>query len=74
MTYWYEHRSKKKKWTMILINNAVFGKTMENARKKHGDIKLVTTEKWRYYLISEPNFHTTKVFTEKLLAIEMTKT
>ena len=54
--------------------NAVFGKTMENARKKHRNIKLVTMEKWRYYLISEPNFHTTKVFTEKVLAIEMIKT
>ena len=52
-----------------LINNAVFGKTMENVRK-HRDMTLVTTERRRNYLVSEPNYHTTKFFTEKLLAIE----
>ena len=51
-----------------LINNAVFGKTMENVRK-HRDIKLVTTEKMINYLVSEPNYDTTKFFTEYLLAI-----
>ena len=55
-----------------LMNNAVFGKTMENVRK-HRDIKLVTTERRRNYLVSEPNYHTTKFFTEHLLAIEMKK-
>ena len=54
------------------MNNAVFGKTMENVRK-HRDIKLVTTERRRNYLVSEPNYHTTKVFAEHLLAIEMKK-
>ena len=51
-----------------LINNAVFGKTMENVRK-HRDIKLVITEKMINYLVSEPNYDTTKFFTEYLLAI-----
>ena len=55
------------------MNNAVFGKTMENMRK-YSDLKLVTTERRRKYLVSEPNFHTTKFFTENLLAIEMKKT
>ena len=55
-----------------LMNNAVFGKTMENVRK-HRDIKLVTTERRRNYLVSEPNYHTTKFFTEHLLAVEMKK-
>ena len=52
------------------MNNAVFGKTMENVRK-HRDIKLVTTERKRNYLVSEQNYHTTKFFTENLLASEM---
>ena len=52
------------------MNNAVFGKTMENVRK-YRDMKLVTTERRRNYLLSEPNYHTTNFFTENLLAIEM---
>ena len=56
-----------------LMNNAVFGKTMENVRK-HRDIKLVTTGKRRNQLASEPNYHTTKYFSENVLAMEMKKT
>ena len=55
-----------------LMNNAVFGKTMENI-KEHRDIRLVTTDK-KTRLVSEPNYHTTKYFSEKLLAIKMKKT
>ena len=55
------------------MNNAVFRKTMENVRK-HRDIKLVITDKRRNQLVSEPNYHTTKWFSENLLAIEMKKT
>ena len=55
------------------MNNAAFGKTMKNVRK-HRDIKLATTESRRNYLVSEPNFHTTKFFTENLLTLEMRKT
>ena len=54
------------------MNNAAFGKPMKNVRK-HRDIKLVTTERRRNHLVSEPNYHTTKFFTEYLLAIEMKK-
>ena len=54
------------------MNNSVFRKTMENARK-HRDIKLVTTNKSRSYLVSQPKYHTTKWFSENLLAIEMRK-
>ena len=45
---------------------------MENVGK-HKDIKLVTTERRRNYLVSEPNYHTTKFFTEYLLSREMKK-
>ena len=54
------------------MNNSVFRKTMENVRK-HRDIKLVTTEKRRIKLVSEPNYHATKHFSENLIAIEMKK-
>ena len=54
------------------LMNSVFGKTMENVRK-HGDIKLVTTDKGRNQLVSEPNYHATKWFSENLLASEMKK-
>ena len=56
-----------------LMNNVVFGKTMENMRK-YRNIKLLTTERRRNRLVSEPNFRTTKFFTEHLLAIAMRKT
>ena len=52
-----------------VMNNAVFGKAMENVRK-HSDINLVTTNKRRNQLASEPNYHTTKYFSENLMAIE----
>ena len=54
------------------MTNAAFRKTMENVRK-HRDIKLVTTER-RNCLVSKPNYHTTKFFTQHLLATEMKKT
>ena len=60
------------KYFLKLMNNAVFGKNYGNVRK-HGNIKLVTTEKRINYLISQPNYHTAKFFTENLLAIEMKK-
>ena len=53
-----------------LMNNSVFGKTMENVRN-HRDIKLVTTNARRNELVSEPNYHTTKHFSEDLVATEM---
>ena len=55
-----------------LENNAVFWKNIENVRK-HWDIKLVTAEIRRRYLVSEPNYHTTKFFSENLLALEIKK-
>ena len=51
------------------MNNAIFGNTMENLRK-YRDIKLITTNKRRNQLVSEPNYHTTKQFSENFLATE----
>ena len=42
------------------MNNSIFGKTLKNLRK-HEDIKIVTTERTRNYLVSELNYHT-KIF------------
>ena len=56
-----------------LMNNSVFGKTMENIRK-HRDIKLVTTDKKRSKLVSELNYHTINLISEDLSIIEMKKT
>ena len=53
--------------------SAVFGKTIENMTK-HKNIIPVTTERRRINLVSDPNYCTTKFFTESLLAIEMRKT
>ena len=55
-----------------LMNNAVFGKTMENVRK-HRNIKLVRTDYKRNKLVSEPNYHTMKLISENLAIIEMRK-
>ena len=77
--YCYKYYLRKKakiglkKGFFKVMNNSVFGKTMENVRK-HRDIKLVTTERRRNYLASEPHYHTIKFLTKNLLAIEMKKT
>ena len=55
-----------------LMNNSVFGKTMENVRN-HKDIKLVTSAKRRKRLVSEPNYHSCKEFSDHLMATEMKK-
>ena len=68
-----EAKSEFEKDFFKLINNAVFGKTMENITK-HRDIKLVTTDKRKNQLASESNSHTTKYFLENLMAIKKKKT
>ena len=55
----------------LMKNN--FFKTMENVRN-HSEIKLVTSDKRRKILVSEPNYHSHKKFSEYLMAIEMKKT
>ena len=56
-----------------LMNNAVFGKMIENVRKRR-EIKLVVTEQRRKKLVSEPNYKSCVSSSDHLLAIEMTKT
>ena len=56
-----------------LMNNSVFGKTIENVRN-HRNIKLVTSDKRRKRLVSEPSYHLHKKFSEHLMTIEMKKT
>ena len=65
-------KTKFEKDFFKLMNNAFFGKTMENV-KKHRYIKLVTKERRRNYLVSESNYHTKKFFKENPIAIEMRK-
>ena len=55
-----------------LMNNSIFGKTMENVRK-HRDIKIVTTNKQRCKLTSEPNYHSTNCISKNLLIMGMKK-
>ena len=55
-----------------LMNNAVFGKTMENIRKRRY-LKLVTTDKKRNKLVLEPNYHTMNYISEDLSITEMNK-
>ena len=55
-----------------LINNSVFRKTMENVGN-HGDIELITSDKRRKRLVSEPNYHSHTKFCDHLMAIEMKK-
>ena len=54
------------------MNNAVFGKTMENVRN-HRDIKILTTNKQRKKFASKPNYHITKYISKDLLIMEMKK-
>ena len=56
-----------------LMNNSGFGKTSENVRN-HSYIKLVTSDKRRKRLVSEPSYHLHKKFSEHLMTIEMKKT
>ena len=60
------------KYFLKLMNDSVFGKTMENVRK-HSDTKIATTGRRRNYLVSEPNYHTKKFSQLNLLAIEIEK-
>ena len=59
--------------TKKFIDNAAFGKTTEHVRK-HRDIRPVTTEARSNSLVSEPNYNTTKCFSENLLATEIKET
>ena len=63
-----EAKNEFEKDSFKLMNNSVFRKTLENVRK-HGDMKLVTTEEKRIKLVPERNYHTSKHFSDNFLAI-----
>ena len=65
-------KNKFEKNFFKLLNNSVFGKTMENVRN-HRYIKLVTSNKRRKRLVSQPNYHSCKKVSDHLMAIEMKK-
>ena len=54
-----------------LMNNLVFAKAMQSYIRKHRDVKLVTTENGRIYLVSDLTYDTTKCLTEHLLTKQM---
>ena len=56
-----------------LMNNSVFGKTMENIRNRV-DVKLVNTEEKFKKLVAKPNFKSRKIFSENLISVHMKKT
>ena len=56
-----------------IMNNDVFGESVQDVRN-YRDVKLVKIDKRRKQLVSEPNYHTSKYFSEHLMAIEMKKT
>ena len=62
----------EKDFFKLMNNEAVFGKTVENVRN-HRDIKLVTTDKRRSILASEPNYHSSKRISNDLMIIEVRK-
>ena len=68
-----ESKNEFEKDFFKLMNNSLFGKTMENVRN-HRDIKLVTTNKQRNKFTSEPSYHLTKYISKDLLIMEMKKT
>ena len=68
-----EAKNEAEKSFFKLMNNAVFGKAMENVRN-HRDIKLVNTHEQMIKLVSKPNLHNLTCFSENLIVIEMKKT
>ena len=55
-----------------LLNNSVFGKTMENIRKRV-DVRLVTDQKELSNLVSKPTYVNSKIFNENLVAVHEIK-
>ena len=72
----YREKAKnkfEKNFLKLMINSVFFFvKTMEDVRN-YRDIKLVATDKRRNQLVSEPNYDTSKYFSEHLMAKEMEK-
>ena len=56
-----------------LMNNSVFGKTLENIRNRV-DIRLITSDKVTQKLAAKSNYDCCTIFDEKLIAVHMKKT
>ena len=56
-----------------LMNNSVFGKTLENIRNRV-DIRLISSDKVAQQLVAKPNFDRCTIFDENLIAVHMKKT
>ena len=69
----FEASSEFEKDFFKLMNNSVFGKTMENIRNRV-DIQLRTDDKSAEKLVSKPNYERTTIFSEDLVAVHMKKT
>ena len=69
-----EAKSEFEKDFFKLMNKSVFQKAMKNVRNHIRILELVTTEEKKFKLVSEPNYHRTKHFSDNLLAIEIKKT
>ena len=56
-----------------LMNNSVFGKTMENIRNRV-NVKLVDSGEQLKKLVAKPNYNSRKIFNENLVSVHMKKT
>ena len=66
-----EAKTNFEKYFFKLMEMHFFGKTIDNVRKHRDHSKQQVKRRRRSHLVSEPNYHTKKCFSENLLATEM---
>ena len=67
-----KRKHAKNSFEKDFLNNSVFGKMMENLRKRV-DVRLVTNEKKLDKLTSKPTYLSSKIFNENLMAVHKVK-